>query len=213
MAQTMSSEEMLRKAVNDAVKFDTEIKVGEDAVKVGDKTANTDYSTSGGLQRDDIVHFPADEASLVRNSLAKGKNMSVMCIVERKGKPMALRIYGAWFTLCAHPVIDKDKKLVSEDWVKHNGAPAEYARSIQGSKADMFRAMLGAVVKVENVRKADILGIKRGTVVAEGARLTLDQQESQSRKFYDYSWVDEPTNERPTPTDSGADTDSGAVAE
>lgn len=214
MAQYANNEEILAKAIADAKKFDTEIVSGEEAVKVGDKKQNTDYSVGGGLCEGDEVTFPRDEKEFVKCSLAKGESMSLMCVVTRKGKAQALRIYDAWLTNVTHPVTDETTKAVDEnDWVKHSGEPAEYARAVNGSKADMFRAFVGTSIKVTNVRKVKVLGIKRGVTVARGERLSLDKQAVTPKKFYTYEWITAPTTAPTTAPAEGGATAEGATAE
>lgn len=211
MAQTKSKKEVLDaeldKVRNGAfLREGQTIVSGEDAVKAAEKAQNIQTEGQSALMAGDVFTMPAtlDELKKVMfaqrfSTSQENPSIGFVVVVERKGQPVAIRVFSTAFTRGIRPIVNGAE---STEWRYPSGEPSKDVRDTNGSILEALAALCGKTIKVEAKTAVPCMRIKRGAVRKPDG--TFDMEEGK-QNMYTFSYVEEES------TSSAADTTDDAA--
>lgn len=155
------------------------ITTGAEAIASADSRQNIQTEGQNSLRVGDEFEMPAtlDELKAVMfaekfNPTQREASIGVVVVVERDGKPVALRVFSTSFTRGVRPVDptaptkDKDGNplppVFKQDMIYPGGQPAKDVRDVNGSILEAFSALIGKTVHVTRVDSISCQQIRRG---------------------------------------------------
>lgn len=177
--QTVLDQEIARLKDNAFVRDGQTITIGAEAVAAADARQNIQTEGQNSFRVGDEFEMPAtlDELKAVMfaekfTPTQREPSIGVVVVVERDGKPVALRVFSTSFTRGVRPVDNtaptKDKDgnplapVFKQDMIYPGGQPAKDVRDVNGSILEAFSALVGKTIRVTRVDSISCQQIKRG---------------------------------------------------
>lgn len=184
------------------------ITTGAEAIASADSRQNIQTEGQNSLRVGDEFEMPAtlDELKAIMfaekfNPTQREPSIGVVVVVERDGKPVALRVFSTSFTRGLRPVDTtaptKDSEgnplppVFKQDMIYPGGQPAKDVRDVNGSILQAFSALIGKTIRVTRVDNINCQQIRRGaTPDSETGRFKESDYVAGTRKLCTFAYVE-----------------------